>query len=79
MAARHAQHCLSGCRHNNALPGEFFFAQEALAKCKLAMGDHAGAVEHRSEAERHLNAIKDEGFQSYCRGEFTKLGALLGS
>lgn len=72
-ALSHARLCLEICEANGAEPGEFFFAHEARAKASHAGGLAREAGEARDEAEKQLDAISNEGFRDFCRGELKKL------
>ncbi len=75
QAIQHAQLCHDICVENTALPGELFFAHEALAKAWHHKGDVARATDQRDKAAACVSHVKDEGFRSFCQGELTKLNA----
>jgi hypothetical protein len=62
---------------NGSEAGEVFFAHEALAKVRHALGQHEAARADRRAAAAALPKITDDGFRSYCDGEMEKLGEFL--
>lgn len=77
QALAHAQECLRVVSENGSEAGEVFFAHEALAKVRHALGQHEAARADRRAAAAALPKITDDGFRSYCEGELEKLGELL--
>lgn len=74
---RHAEECLRIIRENGSVPGEVFFAHEALARTRHASGDREGARRERDAAATVLPTIADEGFRSFCGTELRNLDGLL--
>ena len=78
-ALRHAQECLRIVMENGPQAGELFFAHEAIAQVRLALGEPVAARIARDAAAAALPQIADEGFRSYCAAELAKLDAALAS
>ncbi|MFT3820360.1 MAG: hypothetical protein QM750_22560 [Rubrivivax sp.] len=74
-ALRHAQACLARCEAEGADAMERFFAHEALARARHALGDGEAAAAHRRRMQALLAGIHDDGTRAGCRGTLSALPA----
>lgn len=77
LALPHAEECLRIVQQNDALPGEHFFAHEALALVRHALDQPDAARKERDAAAEAQPRVVDESFRAYCAGELAKLDATL--
>lgn len=73
QAFDHAQTCLRIVQENGPDPGEEFFAREALARARLALGDADSAHSDRDVMHGLVAKITDDAFREYCLEELSKL------
>jgi hypothetical protein len=76
-AQQHAEECLRVVDANGGDEGELFFAHQALAKVKHALGDSVAAKAERDAAAALLPTIEDAGFRSFCQRELPRLDEIL--
>ena len=74
-ALRHAQACLARCEAEGADAMERFFAHEALARARHALGDGESAAAHRRQMHSLLPEIPDDGTRAGCRETLDTLPA----